>query len=500
MNKQEPVTVFAIAAVALLGLLLAASIESANGAGAGDKRANANPVPWTGPVPKADCGPGDRTESGLQGQTTPDERFSGDSEHGYNCNLELVGQYRGEGAWSQKGPAYSDECAYFGTDSNALVQHKGVTVVDASDPRHPQAVAYLDDTAAMLDPHETLKQNEARKLLAGAQRDGPGFAIYDLSADCRHPVRKASIQLTGSRAHMGGFAPDGLTYYVGQTNRGIGGIMPIVDVSDPSNPRHLLNWQFLGDGRPHDVNLNPQSFVPGLSVGTRLYAGQPGTFGNTGSSIGPNGLVILDVSDIQYRRPNPQIRIVSKLFWQDGGQAEQMLPVTIQGRPHIISTDESGGAGGAGGLAAACARGAPPYGFAQIIDISDETNPRIASKLMLEVSDPANCLSLLGDPPENDGGRLAYNAERCNVERAKNPRMLACAYQNAGVRVFDIRDPYRPREIAYYKPPAMRMAFLPGSGSWAPGVDRTVDRVAGLVRFHKVVPANEHASEMHGRQ
>jgi hypothetical protein len=54
-------------------------------------------VPWTGPVPKADCGPWDWTESGLQGQTTPWERESGDSEGGYNCNLELVGQFQGEG-------------------------------------------------------------------------------------------------------------------------------------------------------------------------------------------------------------------------------------------------------------------------------------------------------------------------------------------------------------------------------------------------------------------
>jgi hypothetical protein len=489
MNKQEVVGAFAVAA---LGLSLSTSIVMADGKGDGDQRANADPMPWTEPVPKANCGPGDRTESGLQGQTTPDERFSGDSEGGYNCNLELVGQFRGEGAWSQKGPAYSDDCAYYGTDSNPLQQHRGVVVVDASEPRHPRASAYLDDTPSMLDPHETLKQNERRKLLAGAQRDGPGFALYDLSADCRHPVLKSSIQLTGSRAHMGGFAPDGLTYYVGQSNRGIGGIMPVVDISDPSNPKHLLNWQFLGDGRPHDVNLSKD--------GTRLYAGQPGTFGNTGSSIGPNGLVILDVSDIQFRLPNPQVRIVSKLFWDDGGQAEQMLPITLRGRPYIISTDESGGQGGAGGLPAACARGAPPYGFAQIIDISDERNPKIVSKLMLEVSDPANCPLFINDPPENDGGRLDYSGERCTADRVSNATMLACGYRNAGVRVFDIRDPYRPKEIAYYKPPAMRTAFLPGSANWGPGVDRTVDRIAGLPRFRRVAPANEHAREMHGPQ
>jgi hypothetical protein len=472
----------------VLRTALAAAILAVLAFSIGDKRANADPVPWTGPVPKANCDRWDWTESGLQGQTTRDERESGDSEGGYNCNLELVGQYQGEGAKSQGGPAYSDNCAYYVTNNNPLQQRPGVVVVDASDPRNPRATAHLDDPV-MVDPHETLKANARRKLLAGAQNDGPGFAIYDLSADCRQPVLKGLIDLPGSQAHMGGFTTDGLTYYLGQSNRGIGGFMYIVDVSDPSNPKQLPTWQFLGDGRPHDVNLNAD--------GTRLYAGQPGLFGNTGSSIGPNGLVILDVSDYQFRRPNPQIQVISKLFWEDGGQAEQMFPFTINGRQHIISTDESGGQGGVGGLAAACARGAPPYGFAQIIDISDERNPKIVSKLMLEAHDPANCELFINEPPEaGGGGLLDYSGERCNVDRANNPTMAACGYRDAGLRVFDIRDPYRPKEIAYYKPPAMRTAFLPGSASWAPGRDRTVDRIAGFPRFHKVPANGTHGREL----
>jgi hypothetical protein len=442
-----------------------------------------DPVPWTKPVPRAECSPGDRTESGLQGQTTPAERASGDSELGYSCNLELVGKVRGEGTWSQKGPAYSGDCAYYGTDSNSSMQHKGVTVVDASDPRNPRITAYLDDTISMLDPHETLKLNDRRRLLAGAQRDGPGFALYDVSADCRFPVLKSNVQLANSRAHMGGFAPDGNTYYVGQTNRGIGGLMAIVDTTDASNPQHLLNWQFMGDGRPHDVNLSKD--------GTRLYSGQPGTFGNTGSSIGPNGLVILDVSEVQNRLPNPQIRIVSKLFWADSGQAEQMLPIMIKGRRYIISTDESGGQGGAGGFPAACTRGAHPFGFAQLIDITDETSPKLVSRLMLEASDNANCTQQLADPPDVGGARPDYSGERCTVDRENNARLAACGYRDAGLRVFDIRDPYRPKEIAYYKPGAARTAHLPGSGSWAPGADRTVDRIAGLPRFVR------HGQELH---
>ena len=49
------------------------------------------------------------------------------------------------------------------------------------------------------------------------KNNGPNFAVYDISADCRHPVLKSSIDLPGSEGHMGNFAPDGRTYYVGQS-------------------------------------------------------------------------------------------------------------------------------------------------------------------------------------------------------------------------------------------------------------------------------------------
>jgi len=487
MNRPGVVRAFAIAAVALPVLLLEASGPASDDTRVG-QGAIAQPVPWTAPVPKAICGRMDRAETGLQGQTTPDERSSGKSERGYNCNLELVGQFQGEGAFSQDGPAFLDNCAYYATENRSGQKHPGLVVMDVSDPRHPQPTVYLDDTPAGRNPHETLKVNKVRKLLAVAESNGPGFAVYDLSADCRHPVLKSSITLPGSQAHMGGWAPDGMTYYVGQANRGIGGTLPIVDVSDPSNPKLLRTWTFSGDGRPHDVNFN--------AAGTRLYAGQPGQFANTGSSVGPDGLVVLDVSDIQFRRRDPQIRIVGKLFWEDQGQVEQMYPFTINGGQYVVSTDESGGAGGAGGLRAACARKASPFGYAQIIDLTDETKPKIVSKLMLEVNNPANCDALLNDPPDAGGGTPVYNCERCTADRANNPTMLACGYQNAGLRVFDIRDPYHPKEIAYFKPPAVRKAFLPGSGSWAQGVDRTFDKISGFPRFHKVPANGSHGREM----
>ena len=60
---------------------------------------------------------------------------------------------------------------------------------------------------------------------------------------------------------------------------------------------------------------------------------------------------------------------------------------------------------------------------------------------------------------------------------------MACSFQNAGLRVFDIRDPQHAKEIAYWKPGAVRTEVRPSSGSWSPGVDRTVDKIAGWARW-----------------
>src|SRR5688572_10613396 len=73
----------------------------------------ASTEPWSKPVPRAVCGAGDRIESALQGQTTIADRMTGAALKSYNCNLELVGQFQGEGATWQM--ASFDRCAYYGT-------------------------------------------------------------------------------------------------------------------------------------------------------------------------------------------------------------------------------------------------------------------------------------------------------------------------------------------------------------------------------------------------
>ena len=120
MHKWLVVSKFTISTVLLLDPLFSNSAF----ADVGDKRADE--IGSMGPVPRAQCGPSDRTESGLQGQTTSEEGASGHSELGYNCNLKLVGQFRGEGGFSQDRPSYFDHCVYMATENNRLQAHPGI--------------------------------------------------------------------------------------------------------------------------------------------------------------------------------------------------------------------------------------------------------------------------------------------------------------------------------------------------------------------------------------
>jgi hypothetical protein len=54
------------------------------------------------------------------------------------------------------------------TENNPRQAHRGIVVIDVSDPRKPRATAYLADTPSALSPHENNKVNEKRGLLGSA--------------------------------------------------------------------------------------------------------------------------------------------------------------------------------------------------------------------------------------------------------------------------------------------------------------------------------------------
>jgi hypothetical protein len=449
------------------------------------------PAPWV--VPKAKCGPNDHPETALQGQVPSTLR---NGFFGFSCNLELISQTQNDGAnwqsaeWRDQGHVGQGGdkaqgkpkvvCAYHGSASPSFSPttrnhaRYGVPINDITDPTKVVTTGFLQ-TTSMLDPWESLKVNERRQLLAADNGQngggGPEVDIYDVSQDCRFPQLLASVPVgTGTDGglvhqvvgHEGSWAPDGLTYY--------GGDLRVrqyyaVDTSDPTRPKLIAAWP---------VPNAPPANAHGLSIsadGKRGYFVSLGTSGGPAGITDPNvpannGLLIYDLSQIQARVPNPKVALISTLLWKDGSGAQHTIPIKINGKPYLIFVDEAGTGGfsSAAQRQAACDAKLPPFPMARIIDISDETNPQIVSRLGLETHDPQNCPQVL---PDLVGLSIfTYGSHYCSVDNKTNTSTLACGYFNSGIRVFDIRNPAQPKEIAYFNPP--------GTASAPPGTNHTI--------------------------
>jgi hypothetical protein len=385
-----------------------------------------HPEPRQVATPQAKCLPGSRPEPGIQGRVP-----AGSADRGLWCNAKLVGRQGSSGGF--KVLRYVDrrgrECAFYDTallfplnafkfDSSSL----GVAVLDMSNPRRPRQTDTLTEPP-MMSPHESLSLNPRRGLLAavlGNPSTYPGLvSIYDVSADCRHPVLQ-STSLVARFGHESGFAPDGKTFYAAGTALEA---ITAIDVTDPKQPHAI--WH--GNVVSHGMTLSAD--------GNRAYVADA-TGGN---------MLILDTSEIQARKPDPQAREVSRLTWRNASIPQNAIPFTVRDRPYVLEFDEyTAGTTGSGD--------ADAVGAARIIDISRERHPRVISNLRLQVNQRDHHRAAADDPGASSPVQ-GYAAHYCSLPTRVNPKVVACSFIASGLRVFDISRLTRPREIAYFVAP-----------------------------------------------
>jgi hypothetical protein len=255
----------------------------------------------------------------------------------------------------------------------------GVAVLDMSNPARPRRTTTLA-TPAMQTPHESLSINQRRGLLAAVMSNPTNYPsiidVYDLNRDCRVPDLQSSVPV-GVLGHEGSFAPDGRTYYSG-SDRAVQ--TAAIDVTNPRAPQLL--W--VGPYATHGLNISDD--------GNRAYLAARPSPDKPGLLASHAGLLILDVSEVQARRPNPQVREVSRLTWPEVTISQTAIPVTIGGKPFLVEIDEFAedeqGRTTGNGLR---------VGAGRIIDIATERAPRVVSNLRLEVHQPGNRAQIAGD-------------------------------------------------------------------------------------------------------
>jgi hypothetical protein len=376
---------------------------------------------WQESAPAGPCGALDKPETGIQGDVPLADQLSGRARQGYNCGVAVVGVNSLGERGSNANMAWSDDCAYVAGD--------GVAVVDVSDPTRPEQVDTLHGPGSD-DAFETIAaiRTPDRALLAAGRyglffdfqlaNEGP-VDLYDIT-DCARPRFLTTMSFPIS-VHNLTFSPDGRTLW---------STLPLqaYDVSDPANPQFKGNLQ--NDLAAHGVRQLEYAHEVWTSPDGRLvYIG--------GQVVGDERSYTIDVEGWP---ANPPTVVASY-----PGPGHSIRDANVGGRHFLVRSDESV----VSPTAFSCVPSVltPAGGVAQpfLTDITDEAHPTPAGTMRLAINDLVNC-------PAAVASGVSASSHYQDVDDPTHTSFVMVSMWNAGLRIFDVRDPAAPREVAYFNP------------------------------------------------
>ena len=413
-------------------------------------------------------------EPALQGQIPLADQQSGRSQKPYMWNMRLVGQQDVQNRGENGNLGWIGDCAYVGAYFGGSDPLMGMAVVDASNPKNPELVKLMPGTPGTRESQ--VEANETRKFVIvmpfrhakTPYGDPPGptqLQIYDASADCKAPARVGTYDFSFT-THEHRITSDGKTVYATVSSDGkapegqpeYGPALSAIDVTDLKSPKLITTWDLRDEpGMPksgmHDLDVNDD--------GTRGYTNSWWTL----DGVRHQGLTILDLSEVQARKPNPKIRRISSFTWgppENFGITHSAQFVTIKGRQYVICLDETMGA-----------NAVAPWGWGRVVDVTDEKYPLQVSTITLAASEQQHS-------QETNPDKAYYGAHYLGVDDPKNTSLVLFSWYSSGLRVWDIRDPYLPKEIGYYIPGARTNTKLTVSSSYP---NNKVDYVYSFIRY-----------------
>lgn len=331
---------------------------------------------------------------------------------------------------------------------------KNFTGVDVTDPRTPKVIVQTDL------PHGNMRSNSLEitgDIMAVAYQtygvgiENGGIELFDISTpeqprsisffDCSGPYSRGVHCLwyvDGDYIHCASGAADYQPRHPRDDQ-----CYRIIDVRNPSKPVEAGRWWLPGTREGDDTPALPRLYPDAVDMprgrdnyrvhNTNVYPERPDRV-----YIGylDGGAIILDIAD----KSDP--KLVSQ--WNPHppypGFTHTAMP--LHSRDLMIVADESNRDDGADW---------PKLTW--ILDIREETNPVSI----------ATCPIPAVEDFRDRGGR--YGSHNLHENRPgasfRSDTLVIGTYFNAGVRIYDITNPYRPDEVAWYVPEAPKGSRVP---------------------------------------
>jgi len=365
-------------------------------------------------------------------------------------------------------------------------KHSGWAIVDVTDAAKPEYLKFVPgpDLAGQGTPKIQVGGGLMLTALGGtlpmlhANEWGDpyeeGLWIWDVKDPVNPKLLSKWATTGGGGVHRFFYNGGRYAHLSGTCNGYRGYIYRILDLADPKNPVEAGRWwmpdQFIaGTIAPAGAPTTDEEQFAMLDSAMMHGPAYPkGKYSYV--SYGGAGMVIVDISDISTPQLVGQLKhhppFSGKL---SGARCHTVLPLsnrdyavmTSEGeRFHVYSKEQVN-------------KAAQPVNFLGMVNIADPTDPTLVSIFPYpEVPEDYPYKNFNEIPGWGVGPFGPHNIHEPHddpVLEDRNDRVY-CAYFHAGLRVYDIDDPYVPKEIAYFIPPDPEdWAFNNAKGDAFPG-------------------------------
>src|SRR5216683_1415392 len=276
-----------------------------------------------------------------------------------------------------------------------------------------------------------------------------GTSVVDVT-DPNNPTFVSTVIADLTSTHKNWWECDtGIAYIVahkkeeGWRSRGV----KIFDLSDPAHPRYIRDYGVVGQEPGSSGEPVPAALHGPIRLGNRVYFGYGTSAGGILQIVDHDKLLRGDPTS-----PNPFAPTAHNILYAQIGRldtsphvgAHTTFPVLGIHIPELAKNQQGQTAD-----------------FVVLVNeaIQNECREQRQMVFLVDVTTPSKPFSVANfQVPEASGnfctrgGRFGAHASNESFTPIYYRRLVFISYFNAGVRVVDIRDPYRPQEVAFYIP------------------------------------------------
>ena len=370
--------------------------------------------------------------------------------------FELIGHSPLLNRGMNAAPAVYGNYAYVGSRTDGGHADAGVLVIDISNPTNPQVVYQIGP------PEEGLVGQTSRELRVWPDQELLLVMNVDCDAelhDCGQPVTSANINIYDLSGANAGLPKLMTSYSLERTPHE----MFLWD--DPRvNGRALLYLSTFGRAIDElfvlDISQARNGLVQEVSVWSAPFGAARARLHSVSLSVDGrraylarlrDGFIVLDTAELADGIPNPQMRLITPPEnWARSAPGPHSA-VKLFGKPYVLTTEE--------------VYGVCPWGWARLIDITDEIRPQFVAEYRLC---PYNTIEFCASSTFDRFKFTSYSTHNPTLTKS----LAFITWHSGGLQAISIENPLQPVKVAEYLPEPL--SFV---GTEDPALSSGLDKV-----------------------